>query len=132
MSNSGEERQLLRECFRLRNLEKGYVVTVLVQFVFDYDFLEILKGFLNEYVERRDTIGVVYSDEFDMGDEGYFGDNKVLFYFGVDDEWHDIVSYDELCEYLQVACDFFADRNKDKENETKEYMLQIKRKYGVQ
>ncbi|MGG1651746.1 ribonuclease toxin immunity protein CdiI [Paenibacillus sp. NRS-1783] len=132
MSNYTEERQMLRNLFKHHNLEKSYISTVLVQFVFEYDFVEILKGFLNEYLVRRDTIGVVYSDEFEIGDEGYFGENKVLFYYGVDDDWHDIVSYNELCDYLQVACDFFMNRNKEKAEEAKIYMIQIKKKYGTE
>ncbi len=48
--------------------------------MFNYDFVDILKGFLKEDVERRDTIGVVYSDEFNQNDEEYFGENKVLWF----------------------------------------------------
>ncbi|WP_272036822.1 ribonuclease toxin immunity protein CdiI [Paenibacillus sp. JJ-100] len=132
MSNYTEERQMLRNSFKYHKLEKSYITTVLVQFVFDYDFIEILKGFLNEYLLRRDTIGVVYSDEFEVGDEGYFGENKVLFYYGIDDDWYDIVTYDELCNYLQVACDFFIERNKEKAEEANKYLIQIKEKYGVE
>ncbi|WGV62516.1 ribonuclease toxin immunity protein CdiI [Brevibacillus brevis] len=77
---------------------------VLGDFVLEYGFV---KRFRRNYVTRQDYLGVVYSDEFVIGDEGYFGENKVLFYYGLDDEY-DIVNYQELYDYLQVACEFYV------------------------
>ncbi|WP_274605953.1 ribonuclease toxin immunity protein CdiI [Bacillus cereus group sp. N21] len=79
MQNRKEEFEKFYDIFEQKNLKKNYTVIVLGQFVFNNDFVDILKGFLKEDVERRDTIGVVYSDEFDQNDEEYFGENKVLF-----------------------------------------------------
>ncbi|NEN87295.1 ribonuclease toxin immunity protein CdiI [Paenibacillus elgii] len=131
MDNSKENYQLLVDRFKMNGLSKDFVITVLARFVLDFDFIKILTGFLDENVLRRDTIGVVYSDEYEIGDEGYFGENKVLFYYGIDDDWHDIVTHDELCCYLQVACEFFMDRNKEKAEEAKKIMIQIKEKYKI-
>ncbi|WP_152392590.1 ribonuclease toxin immunity protein CdiI [Paenibacillus guangzhouensis] len=131
MDNSKENYQLIVDSFKMKGLNKDFIITVLARFVLDFDFMKILTGFLNENVLRRDTIGVVYSDEFEIGDEGYFGENKVLFYYGIDDNWHDIVSYDELCDYLQVACEIYMDKNKTETEEIKRIFNQIKEKYEI-
>lgn len=130
-NNNKEVYQSLVDRFKMNGLNKDFVITVLARFVIDFNFVNILIGFLNENVLRRDTIGVVYSDEFEVGDDSYFGENKVLFYYGIDDDWHDIVTYDELCSYLQVACDFFMERNKEKADEARKIMIQIKEKYEM-
>ncbi|MDH6351171.1 ribonuclease toxin immunity protein CdiI [Brevibacillus parabrevis] len=75
-------------------------------------------------------MAVIYSDEYDVGDEGYFGENCILFYYGVDDTY-DIVSYKELYDYLQVACNFYIEKNEDKKDEVNEYLLRIKEKYSI-
>ncbi|MCV9948661.1 MULTISPECIES: ribonuclease toxin immunity protein CdiI [Paenibacillus] len=114
-----------------KGFEKGSVIDVLGDFVLEHDIVKVLEGFLNEYIERRDYMGVIYSDEYDVGDEGYFGENRVLFYYGVDDNY-DIVSYKELYDYLQVACNFYIEKNSDKKDEINEYLLRIKSKYGIE
>ncbi|MBH0333808.1 hypothetical protein ABH14_29455 [Brevibacillus brevis] len=85
-------------------MEKGSVIDVLGDFVLEYGFV---KRFRRNYVTRQDYLGIVYSEEFEIGDEGYFGENKVLFYYGLDDEY-DIVNYQELYDYLQVTCEFYV------------------------
>jgi|GEM_PF-1465384 len=114
-----------------KGLEKGSVIDVLGDFVIEHDLVKVLDGFLNEYVERRDYMGVIYSDEFDVGDEGYFGENSVLFYYGVDDDY-DIVSYKELYDYLQVACNFYIEKNADQKDLIDKYLLRIKDKYSIE
>ncbi|CAH1225067.1 ribonuclease toxin immunity protein CdiI [Paenibacillus sp. JJ-223] len=111
-------------------LEKGSVIDVLGDFVLEYDFVKVLDGFLNEYVERRDYMGVIYSDEYDVGEEGYFGENSVLFYYGVDDNY-DIVSYKELYDYLKVACSFYIEKNADQKDLINKSLLRIKEKYNI-
>lgn len=76
-------------------------------------------------------MGVIYSDEYDVGDEGYFGEISVLFYYGVDDNF-DIVSYKELYDYLQVACNFYVEKNADQKDLINEYLLRIKDKYSIE
>ncbi|ANY66263.1 hypothetical protein BBD42_07120 [Paenibacillus sp. BIHB 4019] len=112
-------------------LEKGSVIDVLGDFVLEYDFVKVLDGFLNEYVDRRDYMGVIYSDEYNVGDEGYFGENSVLFYYGADDNY-DIVSYKELYDYLQVACSFYIEKNADQKDLISESLLKIKDKYSIE
>ncbi|ASJ52155.1 hypothetical protein BP422_00465 [Brevibacillus formosus] len=114
-----------------KGLEKGSVIDVFGDFVLQHDFVKVLEGFLKEYVERRDYMGVIYSDEYDVGDEGYFGESSVLFYYGVDDNY-DIVSYKELYDYLQVACNFYIEKNADKKDEINDYLLRIKDKYSIE
>jgi hypothetical protein len=113
-----------------QGLEKGSVIDVLGDFVLEHDIVKVLDGFLNEYVERRDYMGVIYSDEYEVGDEGYFGESSVLFYYGLDDNY-DIVSYKELYDYLQVACNFYIEKNADQKDLINEYLLKIKDKYII-
>ncbi|WP_257142354.1 ribonuclease toxin immunity protein CdiI, partial [Bacillus pseudomycoides] len=79
--NFKSERKLFRDTYTNKNLKKQNVINVLVELTLDYNFIEILQGFLVENVVRRDTLGVVYSDEFDPDDDEYFGEDKVLFYY---------------------------------------------------
>ncbi|KXZ20704.1 hypothetical protein AXI59_13785 [Bacillus nakamurai] len=119
------------EYFKKRNLNKSHVVDVLVEFILLYDFQDILNGFLQEDVVRRDTVGVVFSSEFDKNDEEYFGENKVLFYYGTDEDWEDIVTHEELCNYLEAACDFYIEKHPEHTEDTEKLLLKIKAKYNV-
>lgn len=131
MGNFQEDYQLLIVRFKKNGLSKSFVITVLAKFALYYDFIKILDGFFNENVLRRDTIGVVYSDEFDKNDDGYFGENKVLFYYGVDENWYDIINFGELYNYLRVVCDFYVEKHNDKTKEVLEYLEKIKVKYKI-
>ncbi|MCM3145833.1 ribonuclease toxin immunity protein CdiI [Brevibacillus sp. MER 51] len=131
MNTVYDDKNKLILMYEEKGLEKGSVIDVLGDFVLEHDIVKVLEGFLNEYIERRDYMGVIYSDEYDVGDEGYFGENRVLFYYGVDDNY-DIVSYKELYDYLQVACNFYIEKNSDKKDEINEYLLRIKSKYGIE
>ncbi|MGE0911923.1 ribonuclease toxin immunity protein CdiI [Bacillus atrophaeus] len=106
-------------------------MTVLAKFALDFDFIKVLDGFFKEDVIRRDTIGVVYSDEFAESDEGYFGEDKVLFYYGVDNNWHDIITFGELCNYLQIVCDFYVEKHNEEAEVVQRYLQKIKKKYKV-
>ena len=131
MENFQEDYQSLIDRFKKNDLTKSFVITVLMKFALDFDFIKVLDGFFNEDVIRRDTIGVVYSDEFDKNDEGYFGEDRVSFYYGVDENWYDIITFGELCNYLQIVCDFYVERHDDKTEEVQEYLQKIKGKYKV-
>ncbi|ENQ3105001.1 hypothetical protein ACEOWJ_000940 [Bacillus cereus] len=131
MQNRKEGFEKFYDIFEQKNLKKNYTVIVLGQFVFNYDFVDILKGFLKEDVERRDTIGVVYSDEFDQNDEEYFGENKVLFYYGIDEEWENIVTHEELCEYLQTACEFYIGCHPEQAEYVRNLLIKIREKYNI-
>ena len=131
MNTVYDDKNKLILMYEEKGLEKGSVIDVLGDFVLEHDIVKVLEGFLNEYIERRDYMGVIYSDEYDVGDEGYFGENRVLFYYGVDDNY-DIVSYKELYDYLQVACNFYIEKNSDKKDEINEYLLRITSKYGIE
>ncbi|PEI31419.1 ribonuclease toxin immunity protein CdiI [Bacillus pseudomycoides] len=131
--NFKSERKLFRDTYTNKNLKKQNVINVLVELTLDYNFIEILQGFLVENVVRRDTLGVVYSDEFDPDDDEYFGEDKVLFYYyyGLDETQEDIVNHEELCDYLGVACDFYIKKYPDKKVEVKNLLEQIKGKYRI-
>lgn len=131
--NFKSERKLFRDSYINKNLKKQNVINVLVELTLDYNFIETLQRFLVENVVRRDTLGVVYSDEFDPYDDEYFGENKVLFYYyyGLDEIKEDIVDHEELCDYLGVACDFYIKKYPDKKVEVKNLLEQIKKKYQI-
>lgn len=133
MSTVFDDSNNLNQFYEKSGLTKGVVIDVLSDFVLSYNFIDILKRFLSENVIRRDTLGVIYSDEYEADEEGYFGENKVLFYFyyGLDETKEDIVIYEELCDYLQVACEFYIDKNPDKKEIIEEYMNKIKEKYNI-
>lgn len=79
MSTSFDDKNKLIQMYEQKGLNKGSVMDVLCDFVMEYDFVRILEGFLKEYVERRDYMGVVYSDAFDKEDEEFL--EKTMFYF---------------------------------------------------
>lgn len=74
-------------------LDKGQVINVLSTYVYGNKFLQHLDKFINKECERSEFCGVLYPEDFNEDDEGYFGENKVLFYAGYYD---DIVDYDDL------------------------------------
>lgn len=78
MSTVFDDKNKLIRMYEEQGLHKGSVIDVLGDFVMEYDFVRILEGFLEEYVERRDYMGVVYSDEFDRDDEEFL--EKIEFY----------------------------------------------------
>ncbi|MBD1381384.1 ribonuclease toxin immunity protein CdiI [Metabacillus arenae] len=131
--NFKSERRLFRDTYLNKDLKKQNVINVLLELTIDYNFIETLQRFLDENVVRRDTLGVVYSDEFDTSEEEYFGEDKVLFYYyyGLDEIKEDIVTHEELCDYLEVACDFYIKKHPDKKIEAKNLLEQIKEKYQI-
>ncbi|KAA6448882.1 ribonuclease toxin immunity protein CdiI [Bacillus atrophaeus] len=131
--NFTSERKIFRDTYFNKNFKKQNVINVLVELTLDYNFIETLQRFLAENVVRRDTLGVVYSDEYDPYEEEYFGEDKVLFYYyyGLDEIKEDIVTHDELCNYLEVACDFYIKKHPNKKIEVKNLLEQIKEKYQI-
>ncbi|AKP77782.1 ribonuclease toxin immunity protein CdiI [Priestia aryabhattai] len=131
MSTSFDDKNKLIQMYEQKGLNKGSVMDVLCDFVMEYDFVRILEGFLKEYVERRDYMGVVYSDAFDKEDEEFFGENHVLFYYGVDAEGEDTVTHEELYKYLQTACEFYIKRYPEHTENVEELLSKIKDQYDI-
>ncbi|EPY2284224.1 ribonuclease toxin immunity protein CdiI [Clostridium sporogenes] len=113
------------------NLDKGAVIDVLNIYVNGGIFLQRLEEFISKEGERREYNGVIYSDEYEQDDEGYFGEDKVLFYSGDGDEDYDIVNYDELYKYLSVACKFYIEKNPEEKESIEESLVKIKEKYNI-
>ncbi len=133
MVNLFNDSNNLKEIYIKNGFTKGVVVDVLSDFVLSYNFIEILKRFLSENVIRRDTIGVVYADEYEPDEEGYFGEDKVLFYYyyGLDEIVEDVVTHEELCAYLEITCNFYSEKYPEKKIEAKNLLKQIKEKYKI-
>lgn len=119
------------DTMKQHSLNKGAVIDVLNIYVNGGKFLQYLEDFKNKQGERREYHGVIYSEEYEKDDEDYFGENKVLFYSGDDDDAYDIVNYNEMYKYLSVACKFYIEMYKDKKNIVNEKLLLIKKIYGV-
>ena len=113
------------------NLDKGAVIDVLNIYVNGGIFLQRLEEFISKEGERREYNGVIYSDEYEQDDDGYFGEDKVLFYSGDGDEDYDIVNYDQLYKYLSVACEFYIEKNPEEKESIEESLVKIKEKYNI-
>ncbi|MDS0528096.1 ribonuclease toxin immunity protein CdiI [Clostridium sp. SHJSY1] len=117
------------------DFNKYAVIDVLNLYVNGKRFFERLEDFAKKNGERREYHGVIYSEEYEKDDEGYFGENKILFYSGdyadEEDNPEDIVEYDEFYKYLEVACEFFLERNPSQKEKVEELILEIKKTYGI-
>ncbi|MCY8673493.1 ribonuclease toxin immunity protein CdiI [Bacillus haynesii] len=119
------------EMMKQNNLTKEAVIDVLNLYVNGRNFLKHLEEFKNKEGERREYNGIIYSDEYEQDEEEYFGQNKVLFYSGDGDDDYDIVSYDELYQYISAACNFYIEKNPEKKELIEELLMKIKEKYGI-
>ncbi|MCY8141801.1 ribonuclease toxin immunity protein CdiI [Bacillus haynesii] len=119
------------EMMKQNNLTKEAVIDVLNLYVNGHKFLQHLEEFKNKEGERREYNGIIYSDEYEQDEEEYFGQNKVLFYSGDGDDDYDIVSYDELYQYISAACNFYIERNPEKTELIEELLMKIKEKYDI-
>ncbi|MFB6498291.1 ribonuclease toxin immunity protein CdiI [Bacillus haynesii] len=119
------------EMMKQNNLTKEAVIDVLNLYVNGRNFLQHLEEFKNKEGERREYNGIIYSDEYEQDEEEYFGQNKVLFYSGDGDDDYDIVSYDELYQYISAACNFYIERNPEKKELIEELLMKIKEKYDI-
>ncbi|MBU8683224.1 hypothetical protein CHCC20375_2849 [Bacillus licheniformis] len=119
------------EMMKQNNLTKEAVIDVLNLYVNGHKFLRHLEEFKNKEGERREYNGIIYSDEYEQDEEEYFGQNKVLFYSGDGDDDYDIVSYDELYQYISAACNFYIERNPEKKELIEELLMKIKEKYDI-
>lgn len=112
-------------------LSKAAVVDVLNLYANKNNFIQYLIDFKNKDGERREYHGVIYSEEYEKDDEGYFGENKVLFYSGDGEEDYDIVNYNELYDYLNVACEFYIEKNFEHKEIIEELLMEIKEQYKI-
>lgn len=55
----------------------------------------------------------------------------MLFYYGVDNEYYDIVTHKKLCDYMEVACEFYLERNSNKKEIVENYLSGIREMYGI-
>ncbi|MFP3729157.1 ribonuclease toxin immunity protein CdiI [Priestia filamentosa] len=132
MNTISEDSKRFNQMYREKGLNKGVVIDVLRTYVIWYNFVKILDSFFKENVPRRQYSGVIHSDAFDPDDEGYFGENNVLFYYCIgEDDFEDIVTYEELCSYLEVASEFYMTKYPEQTNEIRHYLSKIKEKYNV-
>ncbi|MBN1056050.1 hypothetical protein DVW05_11925 [Clostridium botulinum] len=108
-------------------LDKGQVINVLNTYVYGSKFLQHLDKFINKEGEREQFYGVVYSEDFEKDDDGYFGENKILFYAG---DYDDIIDYEDL--YLYFTCEFYIEKHEDEKEIVQEKLLLIEEAYGIE
>ncbi|NFO86384.1 hypothetical protein FDC58_10265 [Clostridium botulinum] len=110
-------------------LDKGQVINVLNTYVYGSKFLQHLDKFINKEGEREQFYGVVYSEDFEKDDDGYFGENKILFYAG---DYDDIIDYEDLYLYLYFTCEFYIEKHEDEKEIVQEKLLLIEEAYGIE
>ncbi|MFT8348942.1 ribonuclease toxin immunity protein CdiI [Clostridium saccharoperbutylacetonicum] len=66
---------------------------------------------------------------FDEDDNGYFGENRVLFYAG--DEYYDIIDYDDLYLYVYSACEFYIEKHEEEKDIIEQELALIAEEYGI-
>lgn len=109
-------------------LDKGQVINVLSACVYGSRFLQHLDNFINRESVRSQFYGVVYSEDFEEDDDGYFGENKVLFYAG---DYDDIIDYDDLYLYLYFACEFYIEKHEEEKDIVEQKLALIAKTYGI-
>lgn len=116
------------DMMRKNYLDKGQVINVLSTYVYGNKFLQHLDKFISKEGERGQFYGVVYSEDFEKDDDGYFGENKVLFYAG---DYDDIIDYDDLYLYLYFACESYIGRHEYEKEIVQEKLALIAKAHGI-
>jgi len=110
-------------------LDKGTVIDVLNSYVNGCDFLKKLEKIKNKETERSQVLGVIYSEDFEHDDDGYFGENRVLFYAG--DDCYDIIDYDDLYLYLYFTCEFYIENHPEEKSIVNKIFKEIEEVYNI-
>jgi hypothetical protein len=110
-------------------LDKGTVIDVLNAYANGNDFLQKLEKIKNKETERSQVLGVIYSEDFEEDDNGYFGENRVEFYAG--DDCYDIIGYGELYLYLYFACEFYIEKHEEEKDIVEQELALIAEAYGI-
>ena len=96
-------------------------------------FKDMLEWFKDKKFKNHEFYGILYSDVYDKDEEGYFGEDKILIYVGNDD-WDNtdqIVSYDELYNYLKAACEYYVKNIPEDKEEVENLLAGIKDTYNI-
>ena len=113
--------------------DKAALVDLINIYMSDGKFKNMLKWFKDKTFSNQEFYGVMYSDEYEKDEEGYFGEDKILIYVGNDD-WDNtdqIVSYDELYNYLKVACEYYIENIPEDKEEVENLLAGIKVTYSI-
>ena len=113
--------------------DKAALVDLINIYMSDGKFKKMLEWFKDKTFSNQEFYGVMYSDEYEKDEEGYFGEDKILIYIGNDD-WDDtdqIVSYDELYNYLKVACEYYVENITEDKEEVENLLSGIKVTYNI-
>lgn len=84
--------------------------------------MQHLDNFINKESVRSQFCGVLYPEDFEKDDDGYFGENKVLFYAG---------DYDDLYLYLYFTCEFYIEKHEEEKDIVEQKLALIAKIYGI-
>lgn len=114
-------------------LVRGQAMDLISNYMSRGTFKEMLEWFKDKTFANEEFYGVLYSEDYDKDEEGYFGEDKILIYVGNDD-WDNtdqIVSYDELYNYLKVACEYYIENIPEDKEEVENLLAGIKDTYNI-
>ena len=124
-----DEYKQFNEKMKKNYLDKGTVIDVLNSYVNGCDFLKKLEKIKNKETERSQVLGVIYSEDFEHDDDGYFGENRVLFYAG--DDCYDIIDYDDLYLQLYFTCEFYIENHPEEKSIVNKIFKEIEEVYNI-
>lgn len=111
-------------------LDKCVTIDILNFFVNGGDFLNHLNNFKDKETERESMMGVIYSEDYEKDDDGYFGENKVCFYMG--DDAYDILDYSDMYMYLYFSCEFYIEKHPEEKEIVDEIFKEIEKVYNIE
>lgn len=110
-------------------LDKYVAIDILNFYVNGNNFISHLYNFKNKETERNSMMGVIYSEDYEKDDDGYFGDNKVCFYMDTDS--YDILDYDDLHLYLYLTCEFYIEKHPEEKEQVDKIFKEIEKVYNI-
>ena len=121
------------EWFIKEGLPIGQAMDLIENYMSRGTFKEMLEWFKDKTFANEEFYGVLYSEEYDKDEEGYFGEDKILIYVGNYDldNTDQIVSYDELYNYLKVACEYYIENIPEDKEEVEALLAGIKDTYNI-
>ena len=121
------------ERFEAEKFDKDSLVNLIDEYMSLGSFVRMLEWFSKKYFENHEFYGVLYSDAYEKDEEGYFGENNILIYYG-NSEWDNtdsIVSYGELYEYLKVASEYYVKNIPEDKEYVENLLSKIKDTYNI-
>ncbi len=113
--------------------DKEALVDLINIYMSNGKFKKMLGWIKDKTFEGEEFYGIMYPDEYEKGEEGYFGEGRVLVYVGNDDleNKDQVVSYNELYSYLRTAGDYYIENIPEDKEEVENLLTIIRVRYDV-